>query len=189
MRSPALLLVLTLPMMFAGPDPSTAQSTGVPSPPDFRAVVFAGLSADLTAGATLGVDAEVTLWRFLAARVEYSYWARNTDLACPDVPTPYSSDCPLAGWAGLAGLVANVPANGPANFYASVAGGRFTREGTFRSPALSLDAGLRLHIFEGLGVRVGGRFLRAFDREYRAPPGQPLRYAMATLGLEYRVTW
>lgn len=184
-----MLLVLTLPMLFARPDPSTAQSAGVPSLPDVRAAVFAGFSADLTAGATLGVDAEVTLWRYFAARVEYSYWARNTDLACPAVPTPYSSDCPLAGWAGLVGLVANVPANGPTNFYASVAGGRFAREGTFRSPALSLEAGLRIHILKGLGVRVGGRFLRAFDHEYRAPPGQPLRYVMTTLGFDYQFAW
>jgi hypothetical protein len=53
------------------------------------------------------------------------------------------------------------------------------------SPALSLEAGARIHLLRGLSARFGGRSLRVYDDDYRALLGEKLRYTMGILGLEY----
>jgi hypothetical protein len=151
--------------------------------------IFAGLGSGPTEAATWGVEVGVPIWRYVAVRAEYSGWGNGpAGTTCNAMP-PESHRCSVSGWAGLVGLAANVPVEGPLGIFAEAAGGRFTRDWlgdqTVNSPALSLEAGARLHLWGGVSARAGGRFLRTYDDDYQALLGERLQYTMGIVGLEY----
>jgi hypothetical protein len=82
---------------------------------------------------------------------------------------------------------------GPLGVLAEVSGRRFTGDwlgdDKVNLPALSMEAGARVHILRGLSARLGGRFLRAFDDDYEAILGEKLQYTMGIFGLEYGISW
>jgi len=151
--------------------------------------VFAGIGSGPIEAATWGVEVGVPIWRYIAVRAEYSDWGNGPGgTTCIAMP-PESHRCSVSGWAGVVGLAADVPVEGPLGVFADVAGGRFTRDWlgdqTVNSPALSLEAGARLHLLRGVSARVGGRFLRTYDDEYQALLGERLQYTMGIVGMEY----
>jgi hypothetical protein len=178
----ALLVLLAAPGVLAAQDAVSrrvAPTVGV----------FAGIGAGPIEAATWGVEVGVPIWRYVAVRAEYSGWGNGPGgTTCIAMP-PESHRCSVSGWAGLVGLAANIPVEGPLGVFAEVAGGRFTRDWlgdqTVHSPALSLGAGARVHLLRGLSARVGGRFLRAYDDDYHALLGERLQYTMGIVGLEY----
>ncbi len=151
--------------------------------------VFTGIGSGPIEAATWGIEVGVPIGHHVAVRAEYSGWGngpgRTTCIAMP----PESHRCSVSGWAGLMGLAATIPLDGPLGAFAEVAGGRFTRnwlgDETVNSPALSLEAGATLHLLRGVSARVGGRFLRAYDDHYHTLLGERLRYTMGVVGLEY----
>jgi hypothetical protein len=151
--------------------------------------VFAGIGSGPIEAATWGVQVGVPIWRYVAVRAERSGWGNGPGgTTCIAMP-PESHRCSVSGWAGLIGVAANVPVEGSLGVFGGVAGGRFTRDWlgdqTVNSPALSLEAGARLHILRGVSARVGGRLLRVYDDDYQALLGEHLRYTMGIVGLEY----
>jgi hypothetical protein len=151
--------------------------------------VFTGIGSGPIEAATWGVEAGVPVWRYVAVRAEYSGWGNGPGATtCPAMP-PESHRCSVSGRAGLVGLAASVPVDGPLGVFAAAAGGRFTRDWlgdqAVTSPALSLAAGARLHVQRGVSARVGGRFLRTWDDDYQALLGERLQYTMGIVGLEY----
>jgi hypothetical protein len=151
--------------------------------------VFAGIGDGPIEAATWGVGIRVPIWRPVAALAEYSGWGPGPGgTTCVAMP-PESHRCSVSGRTGLVGLAVNLPVEGRLGVFAEAAGGRFSRDWlgdeTVKSPALSLEAGARLQVGRGLSARVGGRFLRAHDDDYRALLGEPLQYSMGIVGLEY----
>lgn len=183
-----MLVLLAAPGRLAAQDVDVDSRLAAPS-----VGVFAGLGSGPIDAATWGVKVGVPLWRYLAVRAEYSGWGNGVGgTACVAMP-PDSHRCSVSGWAGLVGLAASVPVQGPVGVFAEVSGGRFTRnwlgDDKVNSPALSMEAGARVHILRGLSARLGGRFLRAFDDDYEALLGEKLQYTMGIFGLEYGISW
>jgi hypothetical protein len=152
--------------------------------------VFAGLGSGPIDAAAWGVEAGVPVWRFVAVRAEVSGWGNGLGgTMCVQMP-PYSYLCSVSGWAGLVGLAANIPVDGPLGVFAEVEGGRFSRNWldgeTVKSPALSVEAGARVHLMRGVYGRIGGRVLRVRDDHYRELLGERLQYTMGIVGVEYR---
>ena len=178
----------------AAPIRLAAQDVGVNSRQAAPTVgVFAGLGSGPIDAAAWGVKVGVPLWRYFAVRAEYSSWGNGvTGTVCVAMP-PDSHRCSVSGWAGLVGLATSVPVQGPLGVFAEVSGGRFARDWlgdeNVKSPALSIEAGARVHILRGLSARLGGRFLRAFDDDYEALLGEKLQYTMGIFGLEYGISW
>jgi hypothetical protein len=151
--------------------------------------VFTGIGSGPIEAATWGVEVGVPIRRHVAVRAEYSGWGNGPGgTICIAVP-PESHRCSVSGRAGLVGLATSIPVEGPLGVFAAAGGGRFTRDWlgdrTVSSPALSLEAGARLHLPRGVSARVGGRFLRAWDDDYQALLGERLQYTMGIVGLEY----
>ncbi len=183
-----------LPALLVAPGRLAAQGVDVESRQPTPSVgVFAGLGSGPIDAATWGVQVGIPVWRYFAVRAEYSGWGNGlggTD--CIAMP-PDSHRCSISGWAGLVGVAASIPVEGPLAVFAEVSGGRFTRDwlgnDTVDSAALSMEAGARVQILGGLSARLGGRLLRAFDVDYEALLGERLRYTMGIVGLEYGIAW
>lgn len=189
MPSVARFLILVL---LAAPGPLAAQEAGVgfrqPAP---SVGVFAGLGSGPIDAATWGLAVGIPIWEYFSVRAEYSGWGNGlAGTMCVAMP-PDSHRCSVSGRAGLVGIAASIPVEGPLGVFAEVSGGRFTRDwlgdDTVGSAALSMEAGARVRLLGGLSGRLGGRFLRAFDDQYHALLGERLQYTMGIVGLEYGI--
>lgn len=144
-----VLVMLATPGLLAAQDEDSrrvAPSVGV----------LAGIGSGPIDAAAWGVEVGVPIWRYLAVRAEYSGWGNGLGgTTCVGMP-PESHRCSVSGRAGLVGLAVNIPVEGPVGVFAEIAGGRFTRDWlgdqTVKSPALSLEAGARLHLLRGLST-------------------------------------
>jgi hypothetical protein len=177
-----LLVLLAAPGALAAQDAPTrrvAPTVGM----------FTGVGSGPIGAATWGVEVGVPIRPYVAIRAEYSGWGNGPgDQTCPAMP-PQSHRCSVSGRAALAGLAAEIPVEGALGLFVEVAGGRFTRdwtgEQTVNSPALSAEAGARVHLLQGISASAGARFLRIYDEGYRALLGERLQYTMGIVGLEY----
>lgn len=184
-------------ILLAAPRPLAAQDRGA-QPPDaplrpapLSVGAFAGLGSGPIEAATAGLTVGFPIWRPLAFRAELSSWGNGIgDTVCP-ASVPESHRCSVGGWAWLVGLGATLPVGDRLGIFAEATSGRFSRnwigDATVVSPALSLEAGARIHLQGSLFARFGGRSLRVHDDHYRALLGEKLRYRMVTFGLEYGI--
>ena len=189
MRAFALLLLL---VMLAASGRLAAQEVGMQSGRPAPSVgVFAGLGSGPIDAATWGVAFAIPVWQYISIRAEYSGWGNGLGgTTCVSMP-PDSHRCSVSGRAGLAGVVANIPVEGRLGAFGEISAGRFTRDWlgdeTISSAAVSMEAGARVRLVGGLSARLGGRFLRAFDDDYKTLLGEGLQYTMGTIGLEYSI--
>jgi hypothetical protein len=125
--------------------------------------------------------------------MEYSRWGNGLGGTMCPASIPESHRCSVSGWAWVVGLGATLPVGDRHGIFAEATSGRFTRQwlgdDKVTSPALSLEAGARIHLLWDLSARIDGRSLRVSDSDYRVLLGEQLRYTMGVFGLEYRTGW
>lgn len=184
----AILIFLVGPSVSAGQG-SSERSQGA----NLELGVFGGVGSGPIDAAAWGVDLAVPFWRNVAATAEISGWGNGFGGTYCVASVPESHQCSVSGWAGLIGLAMRVPASGRMGAFAELSGGRFSREwlggDRVHSAALSVEAGLAVQIHGQLDARLGGRYMRPFDEEYRSLLGEDLKYTMVTIGLSYGLGW
>jgi hypothetical protein len=183
------LFLLAISSSLAAPRPFAAQTPDAPSRPALTIGAFAGLGSGPVDAASWGLAVTSPSWRRLDLRAEYSGWGNGLGgIMCPQ-SIPESHRCSVSGRAFLVGLGASLPIVHRVAIFAEATSGRFTRnwlgDDKVTSPALSLEAGARIHLVRGLAARLGGRSLHVYDSGYRTLLGEKLRYTMGTFGLEY----
>lgn len=183
---------LAVLVLLVGPVAAAGQGPGETAPrADLEIGVFGGVGSGPIDAAAWGVDLAVPLWRNVAATAELSGWGNGFGGTTCIASVPESYRCSVSGWAGLVGLAATVPVGGRLGAYGELSGGRFNRDGLgderVSPAALSVKAGLAVRLHGPFHVRLGFRYMRPFDDEYRVLLGEDLEYSMGTMGFSYRL--
>ncbi len=101
---------------------------------------------------------------------------------------PESLICGFEGTAIMAGAGAWHTLHGPVSAYGSLLGGPYrSRFLSGTTPALEADAGSRVRLGRRFDVRAGGRYMKAFNTEFKRLLGRDQHYFFWDLGAEIGV--
>lgn len=135
------------------------------------------------AGGSLVFDA-ASHW---SVAVEVSHVHQGVGVGCIQT-VPGSLDCAYEGTTLLGGPGIRAALVGPVSAYGALLGGPYISrflDGT--TPAAEVEMGARVSLGSRWRVHAGGRFLKAFNPEYKRELRKDLHYLFWDVGLELRL--
>ncbi|HUH13663.1 MAG TPA: hypothetical protein VMK65_11155 [Longimicrobiales bacterium] len=172
--------------VFALPLSAQAQESGGR---ELRLGALLGWGEGPSATAAAGVRVGVGLGSGVALELEYSRWGHGIPGGCDGINPRCHGDGHLylagvaAGWPIMPRLEGHLQLNAGVHDLSGVPRGE---AGAGPKASFAVDLGARIEATDRVGFQVKGRFLDVFgDAAYTARVGEPLRYGMLMVGVEY----